>query len=294
MTPDRDAPTKSLSASLAARELLAFYQEAGVDALLGEFPVDRLAGDPPGDIPAAASEAVAPRSSPQVAAPPAQPPRTVFARDLDSKGRATAPPSPDAAVMAAREAARTAASLEELRAIVERFEGCALRNTATRLVFADGNPRSRVMFVGEAPGRDEDIDGLPFVGRSGKLLDLMMAAIGLDRTSAYIANIIPWRPPGNRTPTPQESAICLPFILRQIELANPDVLVCLGGPSAATLLNIRDGILKARGRWFTHQTGTRDIRAIATLHPAYLLRQPLQKRLAWRDFLAIKKALSTT
>jgi DNA polymerase len=294
MTPDRDAPTKSLSASLAARELLTFYQEAGVDALVGELPVDRLAGDPPGDIPAAASEAVAPRSSPQVAAPPAQPPRTVSARDLDSKGRATAPPSPDAAVMAAREAARTAVSLEELRAIVERFEGCALRNTATRLVFADGNPRSRVMFVGEAPGRDEDIEGLPFVGRSGKLLDLMMAAIGLDRTSAYIANIIPWRPPGNRTPTPQESAICLPFILRQIELANPDVLVCLGGPSAATLLNIRDGILKARGRWFTHQTGTRDIRAIATLHPAYLLRQPLQKRLAWRDFLAIKKALSTT
>jgi DNA polymerase len=279
---------------LAARELLTFYQEAGVDALVGELPVDRLAGDPPGDIPAAASEAVAPRSSPQVAAPPAQPPRTVSARDLDSKGRATAPPSPDAAVMAAREAARTAVSLEELRAIVERFEGCALRNTATRLVFADGNPRSRVMFVGEAPGRDEDIEGLPFVGRSGKLLDLMMAAIGLDRTSAYIANIIPWRPPGNRTPTPQESAICLPFILRQIELANPDVLVCLGGPSAATLLNIRDGILKARGRWFTHQTGTRDIRAIATLHPAYLLRQPLQKRLAWRDFLAIKKALSTT
>jgi uracil-DNA glycosylase len=294
MTPDRDAPTKSLSASLAARELLTFYQEAGVDALVGELPVDRLAGDPPGDIPAAASEAVAPRSSPQVAAPPAQPPRTVSARDLDSKGRATAPPSPDAAVMAAREAARTAVSLEELRAIVERFEGCALRNTATRLVFADGNPRSRVMFVGEAPGRDEDIEGLPFVGRSGKLLDLMMAAIGLDRTSAYIANIIPWRPPGNRTPTPQESAICLPFILRQIELANPDVLVCLGGPSAATLLNIRDGILKARGRWFTHQTGTRDIRAIATLHPAYLLRQPLQKRLAWRDFLAIKKALATT
>ena len=294
MTPDRDAPTKSLSASLAARELLTFYQEAGVDALVGELPVDRLAGDPPGDIPAATSEAVAPRSSPQVAAPPAQPPRTVSARDLDSKGRATAPPSPDAAVMAAREAARTAVSLEELRAIVERFEGCALRNTATRLVFADGNPRSRVMFVGEAPGRDEDIEGLPFVGRSGKLLDLMMAAIGLDRTSAYIANIIPWRPPGNRTPTPQESAICLPFILRQIELANPDVLVCLGGPSAATLLNIRDGILKARGRWFTYQTGTRDIRAIATLHPAYLLRQPLQKRLAWRDFLAIKKALSTT
>jgi DNA polymerase len=195
--------------------------------------------------------------------------------------------------MAAREAAKTAASLEELRAILERFEGCALRNTASRLVFADGNPQARVMFVGEAPGRDEDIEGLPFVGRSGKLLDLMMKAIGLDRTSAYIANIIPWRPPGNRTPTPQESAICLPFILRQIELANPEVLVCMGGPSAATLLNVKEGILKTRGRWLKHHAGTREIRAIATLHPAYLLRQPLQKRLAWRDFLAIKKALAS-
>jgi DNA polymerase len=195
--------------------------------------------------------------------------------------------------MAAREAARTAGTLDELRAILERFEGCALRATASRLVFADGNPQARVMFVGEAPGRDEDIEGLPFVGRSGKLLDLMMAAIGLNRTSAYIANIIPWRPPGNRTPTPQESAICLPFIQRQIELADPDVLVCLGGPSATTLLNAREGILKTRGRWLPYRTGKREIRAIATLHPAYLLRQPLQKRLAWRDFLAIKKVLST-
>ena len=123
--------------------------------------------------------------------------------------------------MAAREAARNAASLDELRAILDRFEGCALRTTATQLVFADGNPKARVMFVGEAPGRDEDIEGLPFVGRSGKLLDRMLAAIGLDRTSVYIANIVPWRPPGNRTPTPQESAICLPFTLRQIELADP-------------------------------------------------------------------------
>src|SRR6195256_4805658 len=294
MTPDRDAPTKSLSASLAARELLTFYQEAGVDALVGELPVDRLAGDPPGDIPAATSEAVAPRSSPQVAAPPAQPPRTVSARDLDSKGRATAPPSPDAAVMAAREAARTAVSLEELRAIVERFEGCALRNTATRLVFADGNPRSQVMFVGEAPGRDEDIEGLPFVGRSGKLLDRMIAAIGLDRSKAYIANVIPWRPPGNRTPTPQESAICLPFIQRQIELVNPDVLVTLGNPSTQTLLSTREGIMKTRGKWFDYDTGTRVIRAIATFHPAYLLRSPSYKRMSWQDLRAIAKALEQT
>jgi uracil-DNA glycosylase len=179
-----------------------------------------------------------------------------------------------------------------LREMLRRFEGCALRRTATRLVFADGNPQSRVMFVGEAPGREEDIQGLPFVGRSGQLLDRMMASIGLDRKSAYIANIVPWRPPGNRTPTPQESAICVPFILRQIELANPDLLVCLGGPAAQTLLNIREGIVKSRGRWFLYQTGTREIRALATFHPAYLLRQPLQKRLAWRDFLAIKKALA--
>jgi uracil-DNA glycosylase len=148
------------------------------------------------------------------------------------------------------------------------------------------------MFVGEAPGREEDIEGLPFVGRSGQLLDRMMAAIGLDRTGAYIANVIPWRPPGNRTPTPQESQICLPFIKRQIELANPDILVCLGGPSAAALLGIRDGIRKSRGRWHVYHTGTRDIRAIASFHPAYLLRTPLEKRFAWRDFLAIRKALA--
>ena len=194
--------------------------------------------------------------------------------------------------MAAREAARSAASLEELRAILERFEGCTLRTTATQLVFADGNPRARVMFVGEAPGRDEDIEGLPFVGRSGKLLDRMLTAIGLDRASVYIANIVPWRPPGNRTPTPQESAICLPFTLRQIELADPDVLVCLGNPSTQTLLATSEGITKTRGRWFPFHTGTREIRLIPTFHPAFLLRSPVNKRFAWRDFLAIKKALA--
>jgi uracil-DNA glycosylase family 4 len=194
--------------------------------------------------------------------------------------------------MAAREAARSAASLVELREILSKFEGCALRTTAKQLVFADGNPQGRVMFVGEAPGREEDLEGLPFVGRSGKLLDLMMEAISLNRTTAYIANIIPWRPPGNRTPTPQESQICLPFIQRQIELANPDILVCLGGPATQTLLGVKEGIKRTRGRWFTFQTGTREIRAIATFHPAYLLRSPLEKRFAWRDFLAVQKALS--
>jgi uracil-DNA glycosylase len=291
MTTDRDK---------AARELLAFYQEAGVDALVGETPVDRFADAPPAASP---PTPVLPATDPDTrgagmdkAAGGGAPfrGREVLARDLDSRGRlGAAPPSPDAAVMAAREAARTAASLDELRAILDRFDGCALKATATQLVFADGNPQARVMFVGEAPGRDEDLEGRPFVGRSGKLLDLMMAAIGLDRTSAYIANVVPWRPPGNRTPTPQETAICVPFILRQIELADPAVLVCMGNPSTQILLGAKDGITKTRGRWFPFHTGTREIRAIPTYHPAFLLRSPLQKRLAWRDFLAIKKALAT-
>src|SRR5580693_3771712 len=225
------------SADRNARELLAFYRDAGVDALLGDEPVDRFADE-------------FDRPAPKAAA------------------------SPEAAVMSARAAAKSAENLDALRALLETFEGCMLRTTATQLVFADGNPKGRVMFVGEAPGRDEDIAGLPFVGRSGKLLDLMMRAIGLDRTQVYIANIVPWRPPGNRTPTPQESAICLPFIHRQIELAAPLVLVTLGGPSTQTLLGTKEGILRSRGRWSSCSIGGREIATMPTLHPAYLLRQP--------------------
>jgi len=211
------------------RALLVFYQEAGADALLLESPVNRLTGATPATV--APSQAMAEPSSDAPGRAITQPVRGAPPRSFALKPPVVPPPSPEAAAMAARAAAKAATSLDELRSILDRFEGCALRATATRLVFGDGNPQSRVMFVGEAPGRDEDIAGLPFVGRSGKLLDRMMGAIGLDRTNAYIANIIPWRPPGNRTPTPQESAICLPFILRQIELANPDILVCLGNPS---------------------------------------------------------------
>ncbi|HEY8335481.1 MAG TPA: uracil-DNA glycosylase, partial [Tardiphaga sp.] len=199
--------------------------------------------------------------------------------------------APEVAITAAREAARTAPSLEALRGLMDKFEGCALKSTATRLVFADGNPEARIMFVGEAPGREEDIEGLPFVGRSGKLLDLMLKAIGLDRSKVYIANVIPWRPPGNRTPTPQETQTCLPFIQRQIELVNPDILVTLGNPSTQTLLQTKDGIMKSRGRWVDYDTGTRKIRAIASFHPAYLLRSPSYKRMAWQDLRSIAKAL---
>lgn len=172
------------------------------------------------------------------------------------------------------------------------FDGCNLKFTAKNLVFADGNPNAAVMLVGEAPGRDEDLEGLPFVGRSGRLLDQMLAAIGLDRTSAYIANVIPWRPPGNRTPTPHETEICRPFIERQIELVKPKVLVNLGGPSAKTLLNTTEGILRLRGNWRVHTTASGiAIPAMPTLHPAYLLRTPAHKKLAWRDFLEVKAKL---
>ena len=270
MTPDRNK---------ASRELLALYTEAGVDVAVGETPNDWLSDDRP----ALAEPQPAVVAEPDAAVlrkPPASAPMPAVA----------APPPPDAAAMAAREAARSAATLDELRAILDRFDGCALKSSASRLVFADGTPGSRLMLVGEAPGAEEDRQGLPFVGRSGQLLDRMLHAIGLERKQVYIANIVPWRPPGNRTPTPMETQICLPFVQRQIELANPDILVTVGQPSTGALLGIQ-GIMKNRGRWFSYQTGTREIRAMPMLHPAYLLRSPIGKRLAWRDLLAIKKAL---
>ena len=281
-----------MSRPKAARELIAFYLDAGVDALLGEEPVNRMADDVAAARPGAAASAAAEEKPARRVHSESPLPFSGSQAAPQRPASTAAPVSPETAVMAAREAAKNATTLDELRALLADFEGCALRTTATQLVFADGNPQSRVMFVGEAPGYDEDIIGRPFVGRSGKLLDRMMAAIGLDRASSYIANVVPWRPPGNRTPTPQETAICLPFIRRQIELANPDILVCLGGPAMHTLLGIKDGITRSRGRWFPYDTGQREIRALATFHPAFLLRSPLQKRFAWRDFLALKKALA--
>ena len=159
-------------------------------------------------------------------------------------------------------------------------------------MFADGTPGSRVMLVGEAPGGDEDRVGRPFVGRAGQLLDRMLRAIGLDRGKVYIANVVPWRPPGNRTPTPQETQACLPFIKRQIELAAPEILVCLGASSAQTLLGVKEGITRARGTWFDYRCDDgRILRSLATFHPAYLLRQPAQKRLAWMDMRALAREL---
>jgi uracil-DNA glycosylase len=266
------------------RQLLTFYLDAGVDCALADEPINRLVGDP---VPPATATR---DSASSMETAPARPQPSL--RPAPPLAVPTAPASPEAAIVSAREAAATAPSLEALRALMRDFEGCALRTTATQLVFADGNPQARLMLVGEAPGRDEDIEGLPFIGRAGKLLELMLAAIGLDRTKVYITNVIPWRPPGNRDPSPHETQICLPFIRRQIELVDPDILVPLGKSSTNTLLGLQQAITRTRGRWFDYQTGTRTIRALPTLHPAYLLRQPTYKRLAWQDLRAIAAALA--
>ena len=267
----------------AIEALLDFYIESGIDCVIDDQARDRFQDS-------AAARTVPASHVPQKAQVP---PTAVRLNPLNVPSMALE--TAEGTARAAHDLARSAQTLEELRAALATFEGCGLKATAKNLVFSDGNPHARIMLVGEAPGRDEDIQGLPFVGRSGQLLDRMLAAIGLKRaTDVYIANIVPWRPPGNRTPTPQEAATCQPFIQRQIELCNPDILVCLGGPSAQALLGVKEGILRTRGRWFNYNTGQRDIRALATLHPAYLLRQPLQKRLAWRDFRALKKAIAET
>ncbi|MER8904233.1 uracil-DNA glycosylase family protein [Mesorhizobium sp. M0772] len=275
-------------------ELLAFYASAGVDEALEDAPVNRFAGAAPKRPERTTAPAAPPRENkfPEQAAasPGLDASRVPDAPARSVPAMATVPDEAQAAL--ARQMAASASTLDALRQHMASFDGCNLKFTAKNLVFADGNPEASVMLVGEAPGRDEDIEGLPFVGRSGRLLDRMLAAIGLDRTSVYIANVIPWRPPGNRTPTPHETEICRPFIERQIELVNPRVLVNLGGPSAKTLLNTTEGILRLRGNWQVHTTvsGTA-IPAMPTLHPAYLLRTPAHKKLAWRDFLEVKAKL---
>jgi DNA polymerase len=264
-----------------AVELLRWYAAMGVDIALDPEPHDRLAEcRAAADIGAGADEnRISPAAKASVA-----PPR-----------RATPEPAiilpADALAQTARESAASAQSLDDLRERLLHFEGCGLKATATQLVFGDGDPQAEIMFVGEAPGADEDRQGLPFVGRAGQLLDKMLAAIGLDRGKVYIANVVPWRPPGNRTPTPLETAICLPFTRRQIELVHPKILVCLGAAAAQTLLGATDGIRRLRGRWFDFEIGTTRLRALAMLHPAYLLRQPAEKKLAWQDLRLLAKEI---
>ncbi len=260
--------------------LFDFYVAAGVDLAIDETPHDRFAEDARPATPAAPAIRM---SGPELS--PSREESPTRALPL----AATAPP--DEVAENARLRAREARSLAELEAMVSAFEGCALKRTAKQLVFADGNPDADIMLVGEAPGGEEDRAGKPFVGRAGQLLDRMLASIGLDRSHVYIANVVPWRPPGNRTPTPQEVAICLPFTLRQIELCSPRVLVTLGAPASQTVLGVKEGIKRVRGRWVDYPGLAHPVRALPMLHPAYLLRQPIDKRLAWRDLRLLRRAL---
>lgn len=258
--------------------MLRWHLDAGVDETIGDTPLDRYT---------------------QVTSPPIVVPPPLLASSVGATPTAVARPVAPTIIKSAASSAHLAQeckTLEDLKAAVEGYDGCALKTFATRTVFADGNPAARVMVIGEAPGEDEDRQGLPFVGVSGKLLDRMLGSIGLDRaTNVYITNIVFWRPPGNRKPTAEEIVLCMPFVQRHIELLDPALLLLVGGPSATTILANQQGITKLRGKWFDYESPglSRPIPAMPTFHPAYLLRTPQQKRLAWRDLLVFKQKIDS-
>lgn len=278
--------------------LLDWYRAMGVDAAVTDNPIDWLArgNSPPGygytwpvrehgPAPAEISQPVSPSgfSQPARAATP-QP-------SVELSPRPQTPLAPSAAETDARRIARSATTLDALNAALLGFDGCALKATAKNLCFYRGSPKARLMLIGEAPGRDEDLEGKPFVGRAGQLLDKMLGAIGLSETDVHITNIVYWRPPGNRTPTPQEALACRPFLERQIELVEPHVILAMGGTAAKEFFAVTEGIMRLRGKWREVEIGGRKIPALATLHPAYLLRTPAAKQNAWADLLALKARL---
>lgn len=280
---------------------LDWLRAMGVDAAVSDVPTDWLARPdaPPGKefvwpgrseaataSPAPSAHRTAPGLSPSRPAAPAplstgsaapRPQTRLAASDADSEGRRIA---------------RSTNSLGELEAALARFDGCTLKATAKNLCFYRGAPSAPLMLIGEAPGREEDLEGKPFVGRAGQLLDKMLAAIGLAEADVHITNIVYWRPPGNRTPTPQEAIACRPFLERQIELVKPRLIVALGGAAAKEVLNVSEGIMRLRGKWRAVTIGGTTLTALATLHPAYLLRTPAAKQLAWLDLLQIRARLS--
>ena len=310
-------------AQMLAR-VLAWYEEMGVEDAAGHEPVDWIARGP---VPPARFEVAKPSASPQrkpvdqgstpassprdEMRPPAQrehTPPVVADRSPAALPASTVMRTDEEAETHAREQARQAKSLDELRALLESFDGCGLRATAKNTCFYRGAADARVMVIGEAPGRDEDRAGVPFVGRAGQLLDKMLAAIDLSEADTHITNVVYWRPPGNRVPTPQETLVCRPFLERQIRLVAPDLIVTVGGSAAKLVLGTPHGIMKVRGKWQTIEVPglvqsdvagqpdaqSLEIPVMPTLHPAFLLRTPAQKRLAWRDLLAIRQRLGET
>lgn len=256
---------------------LQWYVDLGVDEAIADTPWNRLATPEP-----APAKPPLPAAHPDAGMPSPHRP-----------ARETAPSMADAS---ADTELADIGTLEALRERLERFDGCALKTTATHTVFGEGAPDARLMIIGEAPGEEEDRQGRPFVGPSGRLLDRMLAAIGLEREAVYITNTIYWRPPGNRTPTPAEVQACLPFLRRQIAIIRPEVLLLVGGAAAKTMLQRNEGIMRLRGRWAEYDSapGIAPVPALATFHPAYLLRSPAQKREAWRDLLAVQERLVAT
>jgi len=285
---------QAVSARSMAAEVLQWYGDMGVDEAIGCVPADGFQQSeelsarkvPVSGNPATIEGSRAPLNNPAVSS---------------NRTPSPVPRQPEAAPsMAMDEVVRLAqacSSLDELARTLDQFDACPLKRTATQLCFADGLPGAHVMIIGEAPGRDEDEQGRPFVGKSGQLLDKMLACIDLDRTSddparsAFISNIVFWRPPGNRKPSTSEVMMCLPFVNRAIELAKPRIVIAAGATPAQALLNTPTGITRMRGSWKTITTGIGEINVMPTLHPSYLLRSPEAKRFAWRDLVAVKAKL---
>ncbi len=260
-----------MNSEMSVREILEWYDAAGVDVTVGSVPFALVEKD------AVLTKMPLRESNKEVAKPQRQA-TTELAQATQE------------ACKNAKDLCQEIDRLDKLREAVENFEGCSLKLTATHTVFGDGNPQAKIVLVGEAPGADEDRIGRPFVGRSGQLLDKMLKAAGLGRDSCYITNVLPWRPPGNRTPTDGEIAVCLPFLKRQIDLIKPDYILLLGGSAANALLENAETISKLRGHWLSYQTTEgKDIKALATFHPAYLLRNTGQKAKAWADMLRLVK-----
>lgn len=272
---------------------LQWQIDVGADEAIADQPVDRFA------IAAQKKKAAA-----DAAAVTPNPADVGNARPPQKMAQPVTPATPlvpqNEVAASARALAEAAVDLAALREALAAFDGCPLKTTATNLVFGTGHVPADVMLIGEAPGRDEDREGVPFVGASGQLLDVMLGHVGLSREeNVYITNILPWRPPGNRQPTDAEIAACLPFLARHIALVAPRILIFLGGTAAKTLLHRSEGITRLRGQWYEYASPTLEsaglapIPAMATLHPAYLLRQPAQKRATWKDLLSVRQRLDT-
>lgn len=271
-------------AGLSAREILQWYLDAGVDEAISDEPVNYFALAAPKPAPTPEP----PILQQQAEAPAASPPSPA------SGPAAPLHHSPSAAMAQARTQADEARDLAQLEAAVRAFDGCALKRTASKTVFADGYAASGLMIIGEAPGAQEDQQGIPFCGPSGALLDKMLAAIGRNRADgAYISNTVFWRPPGNRQPSSEEAAICLPFVEKHIALVRPKLLVLAGGVATTSLLRKDTSIGRLRGKLYDYKNDYMDapVKALVTFHPSYLLRTPAQKRLAWHDLLLAKNFL---